>query len=394
MRKTGFLIVVLLSSGMLGAICTMTSQVPAVRGDSSLPLLFDVNNAYQAVADQLNFGYRIPGYNASRNCANYFKTQLVPYTKVTDYNVTLHGVLCQDVVGMLNPLDDQNIVILAAHYDSRATTNDVPSQPCPGANNGGSGCAVLLELARDLYQIRDKLNTQIWFVFFDAEDQGQDQYGVGLAGWNWAEGSQAFTNNLPTFLGSVPVSAVKLMVLLDMVGGISLQFTKDSSSNSKAENIFYQVGQNLGYTAAFPPNPYYFDGLLDDHVWFAQMGIPSVDLIIDFTDSSAPWHFHHTTGDTLAEISVDSLATTGRTVESFFHEYYVNATEGGGGMTPTWDQSTGNPFTESSATLISLLIGACGAAGIILTYKVVISSPKKPEILNEGENNLTEGSRP
>jgi hypothetical protein len=116
--------------------------------------------------------------------------------------------------------------------------------------------------------------------------------------------------------------------------------------------------------------------LLDDHVWFAEMNIPTCDLIIDFTDSSAPWHYHDATGDDLSHISVDSLNITGRTVEYFFHEYYVSAANGGGGQTPNWNQAMENAFTQSQAVLISLLIGVCGAAGILLVVKLVTTSAK------------------
>jgi hypothetical protein len=113
------------------------------------------------------------------------------------------------------------------------------------------------------------------------------------------------------------------------------------------------------------------------------MGIPSVDLIIDFTDPTATWNYHDSTGDTLSHISVDSLGITGRTVEYFFHEYYVSAANGGGGQSPPWNQSVASFFSESQAVLVSLLIGACGAAGILIAFKIVTSSKKKPAILKE-----------
>jgi glutaminyl-peptide cyclotransferase len=351
------------------------------RGDSILPLLFNGDNTYSAIQEQLNFGNRIPGTIPRKECANYIKSELANYTPVIDHNYTLHGIACQNVLGVLNPSESGNIIILGAHYDSRAISEkdpENPDSPCPGANDGAAGSAVLLELARVFYQIRTKLQVQIWFVFFDAEDQGNG----GLLGFNWAEGSQEFAINLETFLGSTPLSAVKLMLLLDMVGGAGLRFAKDGWSNSEVQELFFQLGRDLGYTSAFPTDPHYFSkSLIDDHKWFASRGIPSVDFIIDFTDPSGSWPYHHTTGDTLTHISTDSLDITGKTLERFFHEYYVSTADGGGGQSPFWGM-TGDWFlTKSGAILISCVFAVCVVLGTILAFKAY--TLKKHEVLKE-----------
>ncbi|OLS12045.1 MAG: peptidase M28 [Promethearchaeota archaeon CR_4] len=354
--------------------------VSFARGESTLPLIFNADNAYSAIQDQLNLGNRIPGTTAREDCANYFKEKLAPYTTVIDHNYTLHGTACQNVVGILNPTVSGNIVIIGAHYDSRAISEKdpiSPASPCPGANDGAAGSAVLLELTRILYQIRQILRVQIWFVFFDAEDQG---YG-GLSGWNYAEGSQVFASHLETILGLTPLSEVKLMLLLDMVGGTGLRFAKDGYSNSTIQDLFFQLGRDLGYTSAFPTDPHYFSNLLDDHKWFAARGIPSVDFIIDFTDTSGPWPYHHTTGDNLTHINTDSLTITGRTLERFFHEYYVSAVDGGGGRDAFWNWSGDWLLTETGAILLSCVFGACVVFGIYCAFKAYIL--KKHQVIKD-----------
>jgi glutaminyl-peptide cyclotransferase len=346
------------------------------RGESTLPLLFNKNLANSSTQYQVNLGYRIPGTTARNDCANYFKSALAAYTTLVDHNYILHGIACQNVIGVLNPTVNESIVIMGAHYDSRAISDKDPAYPtipCQGANDGASGSAVLLELARILYQIRAKLKVQIWFVFFDAEDQGNG----GLTGFTYAEGSQVLAYSLETFLGPLPLSTVKLMILLDMVGGTGLRFAKDGVSDSAVQDVMFQLGRNLGYTNAFPTNPYTFSsGLIDDHKWFVQRGIPAVDFIINFNDkSTAGWPYHHTTGDSMAHISADSLEITGKTVEQFFHEYYVSAADGGGGLIPFWDWSS----TEGVAVLVSSIFGICMVLGITLAFKVYVL--KKREVL-------------
>ena len=107
------------------------------------------------------------------------------------HNFTVHEINCQNVLFKLNE-NKTDIVILAAHYDSRARATKDPnhvnrSDPVPGANDGASGCSVLIELANNTYQRRYHLNCQIWFLFFDAEDQGEDSGGYGINGWDWCE---------------------------------------------------------------------------------------------------------------------------------------------------------------------------------------------------------------
>lgn len=357
---------------LTGSICLRENFA---RADSTLPLLFDESRTYTATEDQTNFGYRIPGTTTHEECANYIKSMLAPYTTVIDHNYTLHGVDCQNVLGILNPTFSESIVILGAHYDSRAKADrDNPGVPCLGANDGAAGVAVLLELARIFYQIRSKLKVQIWFVFFDAEDQGNN----AMAGWSFAEGSYEFASNLEFFLSSLPFSTIKLMVLLDMVGGINLQFAKDGVSDGTIQDLFFQLGQGLGYTDAFPTNPDLFSSaLIDDHKWFAQRGIPAVDLIINFQGNA--WPYWHTTKDTMAYISMDSLDITGKTLEKFFHEYYVSAAEGGGGKNPFWGQGSDWLLTEGGAILVSCIFGACMVVGIFLAFKVYLL--KKREVL-------------
>ncbi len=186
------------------------------------------------------------------------------------------------------------ILILGAHYDTRrradrdkARQND----PVPGANDGASGVAVLLELARVLDA--RKLRNQVWMAFFDAEDNGD------LDGWEWTVGSRYMAQNL-----QVRPEAV---IVVDMVGDADQQIYFDRNSNVEWNQRIWSVAGDLGYGQYFVPSPRW--AMFDDHTPFAQRGIPAVD-IIDFD-----YPHWHTTADTADKVSPDSLERVGRTLQ-------------------------------------------------------------------------------
>jgi len=219
------------------------------------------------------------------------------------------------------------IIILGAHYDSRAqaTRDPDPSkrdEPVPGANDGASGSAVLIELAKAFYKVRDNLSCQIWFLFFDAEDQGRDN-DYGIDGWSWCEGSTAFVSEINNYYNSA-IENLESMILFDMVGGTNLQFIDEQYSTSSLLDEIFATGRSLGFTAQFPSNPI-SNSIVDDHRAFINIGIPAADLIINFW-SNPNWPFHHTTQDTLSNIANNSLEITGKTVEQFIYNNYLNTT--------------------------------------------------------------------
>ncbi|MBD3196950.1 MAG: M28 family peptidase [Candidatus Lokiarchaeota archaeon] len=288
-------------------------------------LKFDGDNTYDSIQDQLNIGYRIPGTNESRDCVQYFISQFLLIDTNFTYlyhNYTIHGVECQNILFKMNP-EQPNILILGSHYDSRAkaTKDDVHSDsPVPGANDGASSSAALIELARVLYNKRENLSCQIWFIFFDAEDQGYD-LAYGIDGWAWCEGSEAFVDEIHNFYNSSKES-FDAMVLLDMIGGNFVQYINEQYSTSSLLDEIFQVGQKLGYTYAFPESSI-SNSILDDHVAFINYGIPSADLIINFWNNPI-WPYHHTIQDDITHISNQSLELTGKTIEQFIYNNYLN----------------------------------------------------------------------
>jgi len=112
------------------------------------------NNAYDIIDDQLDIGYRIPGEEESEECIEYFISKFRDINSDFTYkihNFTVHSTDCQNVLFKLNE-QEENIVILASHYDSRAkaTKDDSnPNDPVPGANDGAMMVGVGAKVQRN-----------------------------------------------------------------------------------------------------------------------------------------------------------------------------------------------------------------------------------------------------
>lgn len=222
-----------------------------------------------------------------------------------------------------------------------------------------------------LYTRRASLSSQIWFLFFDAEDQGYDEGGPGLVGWDWVEGSTKFVNSIDIFYDSQN-EEFEAMILLDMVGGTNLRFIDERLSTSSLLDELFAIGRSLGFTSQFPLNPI-SRSIIDDHRAFINMGIPSADLIINFWDNPN-WPFHHTTQDNLSNIANNSLDITGKTVEQFIYNNYFNTTIEDYKANYPWFVDIDRTYLEIFMFLI--LIIASGAI-IILIMNLVKQEPSR-----------------
>ncbi|HJX41881.1 MAG TPA: M28 family peptidase, partial [Anaerolineales bacterium] len=207
-----------------------------------------------------------------------------------------HGIELKNFIGMAGPADDPPVV-LGAHYDTRPKADNDPSDPAapvPGANDGGSGVAVLLELAAAMPP--ESLPQAVWLVFFDAEDSG------GIEGWEWIVGSSHFVETLE--------AEIEAAVIVDMVGDTDLQLALELNSTGWLQQEIWLTAQTLGYGAFIAgPGP----SILDDHTPFLRAGIPAVD-IIDFV-----YPHWHTQADTLDKVSPASLEQVGRTLQTWLN---------------------------------------------------------------------------
>jgi Zn-dependent M28 family amino/carboxypeptidase len=250
---------------------------------------FDGKRAYADVQKQVSFGPRIPGSDAHAKILEWMRTELESAGwQVAIQESTTNGHLIQNLVA--NRSDAAPQIIIGAHYDSRLVANRDPNpanqtMPVPGANDGASGVAILLGLARTL----PKDSVPVELVFFDVEDNGN------IPGWDWILGSTAFAQNMK--------EKPRAMILVDMVGGDKPKFYMEGNSDSTLRTSIWDDAAKLGFGNSFIPQTKY--NILDDHIPFVEAGIPSVDIIdIDYP-------YWHTLADTPEHISSDSLKMVG-----------------------------------------------------------------------------------
>jgi glutaminyl-peptide cyclotransferase len=250
---------------------------------------FDGARAYEDVKTQVAFGPRVPGSVAHTQTVEWIKRQLESAGWQVDIQQTqIMGHTIQDIRAYRTEAPPQ--LILGAHYDSRIRADQDPdpskqNQGVPGANDGASGVAVLLELARTL----PPDSTPAWLVFFDAEDNGE------IPGWDWILGSRAFVAGMK--------ARPKAMVLVDMVGDEDLAIPMEGNSDPALRASIWNTAAKLGYGRIFLPHIKYT--VEDDHLPFIHAGIPSVDII----DLDYP--YWHTTSDTPEHVAASSLQAVG-----------------------------------------------------------------------------------
>jgi len=279
-----FLIVILGSEGVI-----------LIKSHSQGNHLFNGQRAFQDIQYQISLGPRTPNSLSHSQVIVWIQEQL---------NQAGWQSQVQESESMGNPIHNiiarrenhagEPWIILGAHYDCRLVADhdlDLQNrdQPVPGANDGASGVAVLLELARVLPIDSTK---NIWLVFFDAEDQGN------LLGWDPLLGSRAFVASL--------VGKPDSVVILDMIGDADLNIKIEKFSDAALSKEIWQQAKDLGYSHSFIAQSGY--SILDDHIPFLQAGIRAVDLI-DFD-----YPYWHTTKDTLNKVSARSLQIVGETI--------------------------------------------------------------------------------
>lgn len=257
--------------------------------------LFDGQRALADVETQVAFGPRTPGSSGHAQALEWMRAELSAAgweTRIQSAERLGHPI--QNVIAYRGEETPQ--IILGAHYDTRMFADHDPDpakqlEPVPGANDGASGVAVLLELAR----ILPHDSVPVWLVFFDAEDNGR------IEGWDWILGSQAFVDELDFH--------PEMAVIVDMIGDADQNIYIERNSNPELVREIWDVAAELGYEQSFIPEPKY--SMLDDHTPFLQAGIPAVD-IIDFD-----YPYWHTTDDTVDKVSAESLEAVGRTLQEW-----------------------------------------------------------------------------
>jgi Zn-dependent M28 family amino/carboxypeptidase len=205
--------------------------------------------------------------------------------------------------------------MLFAHWDTRPfadrDTQD-KGKPILGANDGGSGVGVILELVRAIMQDSLKPKVGIDFVFFDVEDYGQVSGAMTPKSSNtWCLGSQYWGSNLPD-----DFIKPKYGILLDMVGAKNAVFPRETESlkyNASLVSTVWFLAENLGYGKYFIQDV--AGGITDDHGPVSVLaGIPSIDIIHYDPTKRDFGHFHHRHSDNMDVIDRSTLKAVGETM--------------------------------------------------------------------------------
>jgi glutaminyl-peptide cyclotransferase len=257
---------------------------------------FSGESAMKLVAAQMGMGPRIPGSQGHQAAQTWIQATLAASGwSVTTQQFTYRNIPLTNILGGQRQADPSDIM-LVAHYDTRPHADQQPegklAPPVPGANDGASGVAVLLEIARVLQP--PKAGCAVRLAFVDGEDSGE------LSGWDWIVGSNYLAAHL-----EVPPAGV---VVVDMVGDADLTIYREVNSDQALTDAIWNAAAHLGMTG-FIDQPKY--SMLDDHTPFLRAGIPAID-IIDFD-----YPYWHTTQDTIDKLSSASLQQVGQTLVSW-----------------------------------------------------------------------------
>jgi Iap family predicted aminopeptidase len=256
---------------------------------------FDGRQAWRDLRAQVRIGPRPAGSSASTREVKLIVSRLRA-ARIRDVRVQRPY---RNVVARI-PGEESGTIVIAAHHD----TKDIPG--FVGANDGASGVAVLLELARDLP--RRLQGPSIALVFFDAEE-ARDDRPFDLDG---ARGSAQFIRyaRRSDRQGSPPLGEIRAMVLFDLVGDCELSIPRESNSDPGLYQRFADASREITGT----PRPFVgsASAILDDHIPFIDAGVPSVDLIdLGFGPGPAPGSYWHTRQDSLRHVCPRSLAAVG-----------------------------------------------------------------------------------
>jgi Zn-dependent M28 family amino/carboxypeptidase len=209
-------------------------------------------------------------------------------------------------------------ILICAHWDSRPWADNDPDsanwhKPVMAANDGASGVAVMLEIAR-LLQENDSASMAVDFICFDAEDWGIPQWENDGDADSWALGAQYWAANCQKPIAN----SYQYGILLDMVGGQSARFYQEYFSMKYARNIVekvWQAASAAGYGSYFPAKD--GGGVTDDHLPVNEKaGIPCIDIINHYPDCEQSnfgptWH---TINDDMQHIDKNTLQAVGQTL--------------------------------------------------------------------------------
>ena len=281
---------------------------------------FNADSAYNYVKKQLDFGPRVPGSVAHKQCAEWFVdffSGKADTVYVQDFRTRLYdgrGIDGKNIIAAFNP-EAKKRILLAAHWDSRPFADHDPDEnnwntPIDGANDGASGVGVLMEIARILND--NPVNIGVDIILFDLEDYGAPYFLNLMTNDDWALGSQYWAKNPHIYNYRAYFG-----ILLDMVGASNAKFPKEYYSQQFApalSNDVWKIARELGYDEYFTNELGH--PINDDHIYVNAIArIPMIDIIhLENNSESSFYPYWHTVKDNLEQIDPKTLGMVGDVV--------------------------------------------------------------------------------
>lgn len=280
---------------------------------------FNKDSAYAYIETQVNFGPRVPETPAHEACAYWLRGKLASFGWQSQFQeATIESfedgetLDIKNIIGVYKP-ELTNRVLLCAHWDTRRMADQDTArtqEPILGADDGGSGVGVLLEIARVLGE--NNLDVGVDIVFFDAEDQGRAN-DPRPDRQTWCLGAQHWSRQ-PHQMVEKP----EFGILLDMVGYSHARFPREGFSAKAApavQQAVWKQAQELGYSDLFVQDK--AQQLIDDHVYVNEIAdIPTIDIINLPTNPAANgrfgyyWHTHHDNMDIIGKHTLNAVGKT------------------------------------------------------------------------------------
>ncbi|MCO5230114.1 MAG: M28 family peptidase [Chitinophagales bacterium] len=274
---------------------------------------FSSDSAYQYIKHQVDFGPRVPGSEAHLKCSEWLAQKLKDFGATVQVQSTQlttgenKSVPCYNIIASYLS-ESKSRILLSAHWDTRPWADqddEHQDEPILGANDGGSGVGILLEIARQIQ--KHGTETGIDIILFDVEDSGvnhvEDSYCLGSQYW----GKNPHELNYYAQKG----------ILLDMVGAKDAVFTMEGASmsiNPSWVNEIWDTAQKLGHGGYFQYKK--TNSIIDDHVYvYKYTRTPMIDIIhYDQTTPSGFGSYWHTHQDDMEIIGKPTLQAVGETV--------------------------------------------------------------------------------
>ncbi len=280
---------------------------------------FSADSAYSFIEKQLSFGPRVPNTGSHVQCARWLESKMKGFgarvtmqpASVTAWNGDQLSMV--NIISSFKP-EASRRVFISAHWDSRPFADqdsnpEVQDDPVPAANDGASGVAVILEIARQIQTLPTDIGVDL--MLWDAEDYGspgeKDSYALG---------SQYWANNMHQ-----PGYRALFGINLDMVGAIGAEFPKEGYSMDFAPEVVQRVwsaGRQLGYGRYFVTRRH--TQIIDDHYYINTLAqIPCID-VIDIRLGTGFFPAWHTKGDVIGIIDKATLQAVGETVLAVIYQ--------------------------------------------------------------------------